>query len=159
MQVRGLAINRVFDSGPGVDLSTSAELTHFHFSGVMTANGSSHKNGLCGNVVADAFVDPWWVKDTVLADTVAMIKSCGFHNRTVRRGWGLRWGGWGVGLGMESSGVSVGLCGCEIFLTLPYEVVGGCHLHPPHLTGNIVSFIVLPLCSVWSKLNEDDVED
>ena len=87
-QVRGLAIHRVFESDSGVDLSVSVELTHFHFSGLMTPNGSTHKMGLCGNTVKDDFVDPWWVKDTVLADLVAVVKGCGFHNRTVRRGWG-----------------------------------------------------------------------
>ena len=100
VQVHGLRIHSVFDSEPGVDLSTSAELTHVHFSGLMTPFGSTLDEGLCGNVVADSFEDPWWVKDRVLANMVPIIKSCGFYNRTVRGGWGLGWGGWGWGFGI-----------------------------------------------------------
>ena len=74
----------VFESDPGVDMSNPDELTHYHISGLTSPNGGTALIGLCNETVPDDFEDGWWVKDTILADTVPRIKSCAFADRSVR---------------------------------------------------------------------------
>lgn len=74
----------MFESDPGVDLSSPDELTHYHLSGLTSPNGGTALVGLCNETVPDDFNDGWWVKDTIVADTVPRIKSCAFADRSVR---------------------------------------------------------------------------
>lgn len=91
-------VNSVPGESPGVDLSVTAHLSHYHYSGLHTQRGCYSKEPLCNEKIAYNENKEWWVVDEELSKLIPDVKNCPFGNHGVRGGGWKRVGGWVFGL-------------------------------------------------------------